>query len=572
MLKNYSATKQVGLNFVFLYAALMTLTILVTNAYSEILANQNKQGLRAFTIEGVLRLRENEIDLGTAALILSRDWGTNKTSHVYRRKIDDMAEEILKRLKKEHVPADYRAIGVINAYLFDELGFSTVDNADDPDDLFLHVVVEKKQGYCLSLSVLYLAIAERVGLPMYGVVVPGHFFVRYDDGKHRYNIETTSNGAIAPDEHYIERFKPPKRLKALYMKNLTKKQTLGCFFNNLGNCYLDIGDTDKAFNILLDAVEINPLLSEAHMNLGNIYLQKNMPREAISKYEQALAILGQDEKAFNNLGTAYMQIGEYRKAESYYKTSLNLSPDNVDVYRNLAQSLYLQNEDQKAISYLQTALKIYPDNIESILFLGQIYQKLQQTDKAFSQFNKVIALDPSNASARTSRGLLYLDTDQIEQAIIEFQSVIDLRMANAQTYFGMARAYNRMGQTDQEIQAYENAINLSPNMTAAMQNLGNAYLNKNMYNEAISVYQRAIGLDSQNAALYYNLAVALAGNQQHMDAITEYLRAIQLDSNRAEAYNGIAISYYQLGEYEFAKIYARKAKAMGVYVDPKFLK
>ena len=571
MSKSYSTGKVYG-HSAILYAVLLTLATLAGNAYSEILANQNKRGLRAFTIEGVLRLQEDEIDLGTAALILSRDWGTNKTSHVYRRKIDDMAEEIIKRLKNKHLPTDYRAIGVINAYLFDELGFSTVANADDPDDLFLHVVVERKQGYCLSLSVLYLAIAERVGLPMYGVVVPGHFFVRYDDGNRRYNIETTANGAIAPDEHYIDHFKPPKRLKSLYMKNLTKKQTLGCFFNNLGNCYLDIGDSDKAFDVLSDAVAINPLLSEAHMNLGNIYLQKNRPHEAISKYEQALAILGQDEKAFSNLGIACMQIGQYRKAESYYKTSLSLSPDNVDVYQNLALALYMQDEDQKAISYLETALKINPDNIESILFLGQIYQKLQQTQKAFSQFNKVVALDPSNGSAGTSLGLLYLDTNQPEQAITEFQRVIDLQVADAQTYFGMARAYNSLGQTDLEIQAYENVLALSPGMTAALQKMGNAYLKKGMRNEAIAVYQKAISLDPQNAVLYYNLGVALAGNAQHQDAITEYLNAIQLDAGRAEAYNAIAISYYQMGEYESAKIYARKAKDMGVDVDPKLLK
>ncbi|MBC8378813.1 MAG: tetratricopeptide repeat protein [Planctomycetes bacterium] len=571
-MKNYSPNNRDRGHSVALCAILIVLTALSGNARSEILANQNKRGLRAFTIEGVLRLQEDQIDLGTAALILSRDWGTNKTSHVYRRKIDDMAEEIIRRLKSKHIPKDYRAIGVINAYLFDELGFSAVKNADDPDDLFLHVVVERKQGYCLSLSVLYLAIAERVGLPMYGVVVPGHFFVRYDDGTRRYNIETTSNGAIAPDEHYIDRFKPPKRLKTLYMRNLTKKQTLGCFFNNLGNCYLDIGDTDRAFDILSDAVAINPLLSEAHMNLGNIYLQKNVPHKAISKYQQALAILGQDEKAFSNLGTAYMQIGEYRKAESYYKTSLSLSSDNVDVYQNLARALYMQDEDQKAISYLETALKMNPDNIESILFLGQIYQKLQETKKAFSQLNKVIALDTSNASARNALGLLYLDANQAEQAIIQFQTVIDLQAANAQTYFGMARAYNRLGQTDQEIHAYENALSLSPGMTAALQNLGNAYLKKGMHDEAISVYQEAISLNPQNAAVYYNLGVALAGNQQHQPAISEYLTAIQLDSSRAEAYNGIAISYYQMGEYESARIYARKAKDMGVDVDPTLLK
>ena len=228
------------------------------------LANQGKNGLRLLTIERILRLDDEEIDMGTAALLLSREWGTRKTLHIYRGKIDDMAREILRRMKRNHVGNDYRAIKIINEYLFDELGFQAVKTADDPEDLFLHVVIDKKRGYCLSLSVLYLAIGERIGLPLYGVVVPGHFFVRYDDGLRLYNFETTSKGSIAPEKHYIEKFKPPKDKDSLYMKNLSNVQTLGCFFNNLGNSYSDVGEPDNALYYLEKAVEINPTLGESH--------------------------------------------------------------------------------------------------------------------------------------------------------------------------------------------------------------------------------------------------------------------------------------------------------------------
>ncbi|GAI69689.1 unnamed protein product, partial [marine sediment metagenome] len=87
---------------------------------------------------------------------------------------------------------------------------------------------------------------ERLGLPLYGVVVPGHFFVRYDDGQVRFNIETTSKGGSAPDEHYINKFKVPIGNISIYMKNLDKIHTLGCFCNNLGNSYDDIGNMDSA--------------------------------------------------------------------------------------------------------------------------------------------------------------------------------------------------------------------------------------------------------------------------------------------------------------------------------------
>ena len=84
-------------------------------------------------------------------------------------------------------------------------------------------------------GVVASAIGERLGMPLYGVVVPGHFFVRYDDGKTRFNIETTSKGNCADDEHYRVNFNVPDSSdgRSIYLKNLNPHQTLGCFFNNL---------------------------------------------------------------------------------------------------------------------------------------------------------------------------------------------------------------------------------------------------------------------------------------------------------------------------------------------------
>ena len=48
---------------------------------------------------------------------------------------------------------------IINDYLFNELGYKTISHADDPKDLFLHSVMNRRQGYCLSLSILYLSLA-----------------------------------------------------------------------------------------------------------------------------------------------------------------------------------------------------------------------------------------------------------------------------------------------------------------------------------------------------------------------------------------------------------------------------
>ncbi len=209
----------------------------------ELLANANKSGLYARSIEQVLRLSDNQVDLATAVLISSELWSDNWSEivngRIYLSELDEMALEIREMLRRRKLGADFRAIPVLNEYLFGKLGFKSISEATDPNSLFLHTVIDKKEGYCLSMSILYLSIGERLGLPLHGVVVPGHFFVRYDDGRVRFNIETTSKGGNASDEHYIKKFKVPRlNGRSIYLKNLTKIQTLGCFFNKTPGVYV----------------------------------------------------------------------------------------------------------------------------------------------------------------------------------------------------------------------------------------------------------------------------------------------------------------------------------------------
>ena len=295
------------------------------------LANSGKRGLHLNSIESILRQREEQIDIATAALLLSRDWGTKKGLRTYRAKIDQMARDIIDTAREQDIELDYHVIPVINKYLFKELKFTPVDTADNPEDIFLHIVIDNKRGYCLSLSVLYLSIAERIGLPMYGVVVPGHFFVRYDDGENRFNIETTSNGNTAPDKHYIKKFKVPDYENSIYMNNLTTVQTLGCFFNNLGNSYNAIGELDYARIELERAVNCAPNLAEARTNLGNVYLSMGLLDAAVTQYGYAIELLPTDPKPHNNLANAYSQLGMHSDAEKEYLTAIELKSDFADL-------------------------------------------------------------------------------------------------------------------------------------------------------------------------------------------------------------------------------------------------
>jgi tetratricopeptide (TPR) repeat protein len=500
------------------------------------LANEGKDGLYVKSIEQVLRLEPEEVDLATAALIISEEWSDVVYGRRYLADLDNMAFEIRDRLEDKGLRADYKAVAVMNRYLFDELGFESISEASNPDDLFLHSVLDRKRGYCLSLSILYLSIGERLGMSLYGVVVPGHFFVRYDDGRVRFNIETTSKGGNAPDEHYMNKFKVPEN-DSLYMMNLNKMQTLGCFFNNLGNTYNDIGNEDSALLALERAVEINPSLAESRTNLGNIYLRRDQIDDAIYEYQAALEINSNDAKTHNNLGNAYTKRGWLSDAISQYSYSLKLDPNFTDVYKNLANAYFKQEMFGQAISTLKEAIILKPKDAFLYIQLGDVYNEM----------------------------------GNFEGAIFQYRKALKIKRDLAEAHYGMAICYNKLGMVGDEIGEYKKALAIKPDMVAALVNLGNAYFGEEEFDEAIEQYKRAIRIKPDDGSLYYNLGAAYSNKEDYEQAVAAHLKAVEIEPGMGDAHNGLAISYYKLKKYDLAWHHIKIAEELGVEITKDLL-
>jgi tetratricopeptide (TPR) repeat protein len=497
------------------------------------LANEGKSGLYAKSIEQVLRLKPDEVDLATAALIISEYWSEMVNGRRYLSDLDNMALEIREMLRRRNLKADFHAIPIINNYLFVKKGFRSISEANDPNSLFLHTVMDRKQGYCLSLSILYLAIGERLGVPLYGVVVPGHFFVRYDDGRVRFNIETTGGGGNAPDEHYIKKFKVPRlNDRNIYLKNLNKIQTLGCFFNNLGNSYSDVGDIEAAMRAFELAVEINPTLSESRANLANIYLKKGQIAQAINQYHAALDINPNDAKTHNNLGNAYAQQGSLGYAVSEYSQSISLDPNFVDGYKNLAL----------------------------------VYTKQERYGRAVAELKRAIVLGLADAGCYGQLGDIYSRMEDYDQAIIQYKKALKIQHDFIDAHYGLAICYNKLGKVEDEISQYEVVLAIKPDMLSALVNLGNAYFGQKKYSTAITYYKEAVQYEPNEPMVYYNLGAAYSNNENYKQAVKAYLEAVELDPGIGDAHYGLAFGFYQLKKYDLAWKHIKIAQNLGVEV------
>ncbi|MCX5632717.1 MAG: tetratricopeptide repeat protein [Phycisphaerae bacterium] len=532
----------------------------------------NPQGLYVDSVEKALQLNDDDIDLATAVLLVSKRWDPSINIDNYRGRIDEMAITVLDRLKGRSPSANSRqTIEIINKLLFDELGFSPVDNADNPQDLFLSSVLDSKKGYCLSLSILYLAIAERLELPVYGVVAPGHFFVRYADKNKPFNIETTQKGVSPPDEHYIKEFKIPQdKPQAIYLRNLSKKETIGCFFNNLANVYFDLNDIENAYYYQQKAVDINPLLAEARTNLGNILLKKDMVDAAIQQYQAAIKINSSDAKTFHNLANACSKSQMFDDAVRYYNIALGLDPNFIEIYKGLAQAYRSKGLTDKAISILRKAIDINSHDADLYMSIAGIYQEQQNYSEAISNYRLALAFKNDSVPAAYGLAYSYLQNQMYNDAIEQFRTVLFYEPANAKAHFGLGLTYNKLGWIEDEIASYQNALRVDANMTSAWLNLAQVYMNQKEYALAIKAYLRVIDREP-SADVFYNLGVAHSVQKNYIEAAKYYLKAVELQPNYPAAHNNLAITFYMLSQYKQSLKHAEIAKEQGYEVSSDLL-
>ncbi|MDE1763299.1 MAG: transglutaminase family protein, partial [Thaumarchaeota archaeon] len=98
----------------------------------------------------------------------------------YVKKLNSMGEELRNIISDVKNPT--YLVSMLNEYMFDNLGF--VGNSDDyynPRNNFLNIVIDKKSGIPITLSIIYIQLGIYVGLELKPVGFPGHFLVKYSE-------------------------------------------------------------------------------------------------------------------------------------------------------------------------------------------------------------------------------------------------------------------------------------------------------------------------------------------------------------------------------------------------------
>jgi regulator of sirC expression with transglutaminase-like and TPR domain len=127
-------------------------------------------------------LPDSEIDLAEAALWIAAEEQPEVDVVACLRRLDALAAALAPGLSERGPLADQ--VARLNRFLFAEQGFRGNQRAYyDPRNSFLDQVIERRLGIPITLALVYMAVAGRVGLDCRGISFPGHFLVKCVDAR-----------------------------------------------------------------------------------------------------------------------------------------------------------------------------------------------------------------------------------------------------------------------------------------------------------------------------------------------------------------------------------------------------
>jgi len=200
-----------------------------------------------------MKRREDRIDLALAALLIPAEEYPRLVVEDYIERIDVMAAGLAVEIDLEASPA--KIAGTISAFLSEEQGFDG-DREDyyGPRNSYLNEVMDRRRGLPITLSIVYIEVARRVGVELLPVSMPGHFLVKMLRDDLELFLDPFNGGDVL-DVHGCRRlFQSVQGAGPAFRESMlgaaTRRQVIRRVLQNLKSAYLDQQEFERALRTI----------------------------------------------------------------------------------------------------------------------------------------------------------------------------------------------------------------------------------------------------------------------------------------------------------------------------------
>ena len=256
----------------------------------------------------VVNREDVRIDLAQACLMIAQDAYPSLDVERYLGEIERMAMRLRGRMPQSSAAEE--RIAALNQFLFEELGYwGNTDDYYDPRNSYLSDVIDRKTGIPITLSILYMELGRRVGLPLEGVSFPGHFLVRVRVRGGVLVLDPFAGGAPQSEEELRE------RLKRVIPEGVAS----------------DVPVAELPLDQFLEPASKRQILSRVLRNLKGIYREADKPARMLEVLNRMLVVTPDSHAELRDRGYVYQRLECWRPALQDLTDYAQLEPDAPDL-------------------------------------------------------------------------------------------------------------------------------------------------------------------------------------------------------------------------------------------------
>ena len=209
--------------------------------------------------------------------------------------VDELLARLRRRIPRDAAPL--QTLRILNQYFFRDLSFAgNVNHYEEPDNSYIHRVLQRRRGIPITLAVLWIELAQGVGLKARGVGFPGHFVVKVKLPKGQVIIDPFTGQSLGRAElsEMLEPFRPGIRPGGdepplgLYLQAATPREIISRMLRNLKHIHRAQADWGRMIAVQNRLITLLPDAWGEYRDRGLAHAEQGRPAKAVVDLETYL--------------------------------------------------------------------------------------------------------------------------------------------------------------------------------------------------------------------------------------------------------------------------------------------
>ena len=276
-----------------------------------------------------------------------------------------------------------------------------------------------------------------------------------------------------------------------------KTEQLGEIYYLLARCLHGQGYVEEALKHIECALQLQPYNSSFFNLQADCFLELGEWEKATNCLNQSLRSSPTDAESIYRLGTIYQFHGEYSEALNCFNGCCKLKPFNPDYWEMKGEMLLKNNLVNAAASCFHKAVK-YGGRVQIFIRLAYCYAKSGQLKKSQKLLQRVLKNDPDDYDALCNLAAVYHKLDKSDQAYKLLQKAYVLNCNDPLLLNNFGYISHSLGRNRKAIELLNKALMTNPDDIVALYNLGVCYAKTGQFEEARNVLEHLTSLDKGN--------------------------------------------------------------------------